>query len=105
LSSSFDLQIENTLTPYVASLCEGMPKRLKLPVFEYGAIGTPPPPLLHSHYEGAMGFFQMQLKDVMAYRDLQTEIFHAFRQIGNAIVCFSLLEESAVSLCRIGGHL
>lgn len=73
-------EIENTLTPYVASLIEGMPKKCRLPAFDYGAAG-------------AMGFFQMRLKDVMTYRDLQTEVFHAFRQIGNAIVCLQMLEE------------
>lgn len=74
-------EIENTLTPYVTSLTEGMPKKCKLPAFDYGSVG-------------AMGFFQLRLKEIMAYRDLQTEVFHAFRQIGNAVVIFQMLEES-----------
>jgi cytoplasmic FMR1 interacting protein len=43
-----------------------------------------------------MGFFQMRLKDVMSYRDLQTEVFHAFRTVGNAVACLQLLEECLV---------
>ena len=39
LSALITFKIENTLTPYVASLTEGMPKKCKLPAFDYGAVG------------------------------------------------------------------
>jgi hypothetical protein len=49
------VQIQDTLTPYVASLLEGMPKVAKLPLFAYGS-------------KGALGFYQLQLKDLMSVR-------------------------------------
>eukprot|EP00051_Salpingoeca_urceolata_P004991 m.69469 g.69469 ORF g.69469 m.69469 type:complete len:1254 (+) comp13989_c0_seq2:242-4003(+) len=73
--------LKNVLTPYVTSLLEGMPKLAKLPLFDYGS-------------SGAVGFYQLRLKDVLAYRDLQTEVFHAFREVGNAIICFTMLEQA-----------
>ena len=68
------------LTPYVGNLLEGMPKSCKLPLIDYGSAG-------------AMGFYQLQLKDIMAYPDLQTEVFHSFREVGNSFVIFLLFEQ------------
>lgn len=68
---------------------EGMPRNVKLPLFDYGP-------------SGAVGFFQLTLKDISSYRDLQTEVFHAFRVIGNAIICFMMIEESMVREGRCG---
>lgn len=73
--------IKKTLAPYVTSLVAGMPKACKLPLYEYGS-------------DGAIGFYQLTLKDIMIYPDLQTEVFHAFREIGNSVVAFLMLEES-----------
>lgn len=67
----------------MASLLEGMPKVCKLPLFDYGA-------------SGCLGFYQLRLAEVLAYKDLQTEVFHLFREIGNAIICFLLMEEHIV---------
>lgn len=75
------MQIQDTLTPYVSSLLEGMPKVAKLPLFDYGSAG-------------AVGFYELQLKEVMSYKDLQTEVFHSFREVGNAFVIFRLFEET-----------
>ena len=33
----------------------------------------------------------------MSYRDFQTEVYHAFREIGNAIICFQLMEQSMMT--------
>eukprot|EP00039_Didymoeca_costata_P002102 m.57505 g.57505 ORF g.57505 m.57505 type:complete len:1269 (-) comp11113_c1_seq1:133-3939(-) len=73
--------IKETLSPYVQSLLDGMPKACKLPLFDYGSAG-------------AMGFYQLSLKEIMQYTDLQTEVFHAFREIGNGVIVFLLLEQS-----------
>lgn len=57
-----------------------MPKKCRLPAYDYGAVGgytvlnTTTTSYHAAHDAGAMGFFQMRLKDVMMYRDLQTEV-------------------------------
>jgi cytoplasmic FMR1 interacting protein len=43
------------------------------------------------------GFYAPHLKDVMGYSQLQTEVFHTFREIGNAFIIFQLFEETLVS--------
>ena len=48
-------QIRDTLTPYVTSLLDGMQPVIKLPLFDYGSAG-------------ALGFYQLQLKDLMYVR-------------------------------------
>lgn len=73
--------IKDQLSPYVQSLLDGMPKACKLPLFDYGGAG-------------AMGFYQLSLKEIMAYPDLQTEVFQAFREIGNGVIIFLMLEQS-----------
>eukprot|EP00911_Craspedida_sp_UC1_P002217 UC1_evm1s1691 len=73
-----------TLTPYLHALQDGMPKSCKLPLFDYGS-------------QGVLGFYQLQLQDFMSYRDLQTEVLHAFREIGNAVIILHLLEENTMS--------
>ncbi|EGD72022.1 hypothetical protein PTSG_00038 [Salpingoeca rosetta] len=72
--------ITDVLTPYVANLLDGMPKSCRLPLIDYGSVG-------------AMGFYQLQLKDIMAYPDLQTEVFHSFREVGNSFIIFVLIEQ------------
>lgn len=69
------------LTPYVVSLLDGMPKFSKLPQVDYGS-------------QGALGFYQLTLKEGAQYKDLQTDVYQAFREIGNAIICFQMLEQN-----------
>ena len=79
--------IKGTLSPYVQSLLDGMPKSCKLPRFDYGSAG-------------ALGFYQLTLKEIMSYKDLQTEVFHAFREIGNGVLIF--LSWIALRLVYVG---
>jgi cytoplasmic FMR1 interacting protein len=73
--------IKMSLAPFVHALTKGMPKQCKLPLFDYGSAGM-------------IGFYQMQLKDIMQYSALQTDVFHSFREIGNGVLVFLMLEKS-----------
>jgi len=73
--------IQNTLAPYVQSLLEGMPKECKAPPYAYGSFG-------------ALGYYQLKMQDIVQYKDLQTNVFHAFREIGNGLIVFMMLEQS-----------
>ena len=66
-------------------LLEGMPKVCKLPLFDYKA-------------SGCLAFYHLRLIEVIGHKELQTSVFHSFRELGNAIVFIMLLEESMV--CR-----
>ena len=45
---------------------------------------------------GVLGYYHAQLNDMIQYPDLRTTVFHAFREIGNAIVFCMLIEQSMV---------
>lgn len=78
-------QITNTLKPYVVALVGGMPPKCKLPLYEYGS-------------KGVLGFYQAQLTPVVTYRDLQTDVFQCFKEIGNTILFCLQLEKALVRL-------
>ena len=59
----------------------------KLPLFDYKA-------------SGCLAFYHLRLIDVIGHKELQTNVFHSFREIGNAVICFLLIEEGQVSQCR-----
>eukprot|EP00042_Codosiga_hollandica_P050889 m.617338 g.617338 ORF g.617338 m.617338 type:complete len:345 (-) comp58179_c0_seq2:318-1352(-) len=69
-----------TLTDIVSILLDGMPKHVKLPLFDYKA-------------SGCLAFYHLRLIDVISHKELQTDVFHAFREVGNAIICFLLFEQ------------
>eukprot|EP00035_Acanthoeca_spectabilis_P004839 m.107332 g.107332 ORF g.107332 m.107332 type:complete len:1266 (-) comp12746_c0_seq1:41-3838(-) len=76
-----DHAIKNVVAPYVEVLLEGMPKMSKLPLMDYGS-------------KGCIGFYQLSLTSILQYQQLQTDMFHAFREIGNGLIIFMMLEES-----------
>lgn len=76
------IQLNTTLKPYIVALMQGMPAKCKLPLYEYGS-------------KGVLGFFQAQLTPVVTYRDLQTDVFQGFKEIGNTVL-FSLQLEKAL---------
>ncbi len=55
----------------------------KLPLFDYKAAGS-------------LAFYQLRLYDVIGHKELQTDVFHSFRELGNAIAFLVLLEENMV---------
>ena len=44
---------------------------------------------------GVLGFYLAQLAPVIQYKDLRTDVFQAFKELGNAVI-FSLLLEKAL---------
>ena len=80
-------QLTNTVKPYVIALMQGMPQKCKLPLYEYGS-------------KGVLGFYQAQLLAVTTYRDLQTDVFQAFKEIGNTVLFCLQLEKALVGVGR-----
>lgn len=76
-----DGQMNNTLKPYIAVLMQGMPQKCRKPRYEYGS-------------KGVLGFYQAQLTPVVTYRDLQTDVFQAFKEIGNTVIFCLQLEKA-----------
>ncbi len=60
-----------------------MPAKCKLPLYEYGT-------------KGVLGFYQAQLVPVVTYRDLQTDVFQCFKEIGNTVLFCLQLEKALV---------
>ena len=71
------------MKPYVIALMQGMPQKCKQPLYEYGS-------------KGVLGFYQAQLLPVTTYRDLQTDVFQAFKEIGNTVLFCLQLEKALV---------
>ena len=80
----FPVQIVNTLKPYVLALMAGMPAKCKLPMYDYGT-------------KGVLGFYEAQLQPVVTYRDLQTDVFQCFKEVGNTVLYCLQLEKALVS--------
>uniref|UniRef100_A0A8C7MNV7 Cytoplasmic FMR1 interacting protein 2 n=1 Tax=Oncorhynchus kisutch TaxID=8019 RepID=A0A8C7MNV7_ONCKI len=77
------LILQGTILQYVKTLIEVMPKICRLPRHEYGSPGI-------------LEFFHHQLKDIIEYAELKTDVFQSLREVGNAIL-FCLLIEQALS--------
>lgn len=60
-----------------------MPKEIKLPDTFYGL-------------SGAFGYFQAQLQPILQYPDLGTEVFHAYRVVGNTLIAVNMIEQTLV---------
>jgi cytoplasmic FMR1 interacting protein len=81
---NFDLKIRNVLVPYVRELMGGMPASSKLPIHDYGT-------------EGGYGYFQLKLKEIMAYPDLKPEVLQNVRELGNILVFCKMIDHSVVN--------
>ncbi|KAL4719440.1 hypothetical protein ACJJTC_015026 [Scirpophaga incertulas] len=51
---------------------------------------------MHNFFTGVLGYYHAQLTDIVQYPDARTELFHAFRELGN-IILFCMLIEHALS--------
>lgn len=60
----------------MAEITTVAPKTLKLPLFEYGTIGS-------------FDYFVAHLKSIATMENLKSEIFQSFRELGN---CFALVK-------------
>merc|ERR1719266_3224923 len=75
--------IQGNILNFTKTLMEAMPKQCKLPRYDYGSPGV-------------LGYYQATLQDIVQYPDARTELFHNFREFGNAVL-FCLLMEQALS--------
>lgn len=73
--------IQGTIGQYVKTLMQVMPKLCKLPLYVYGSTGV-------------LEYYQAQLRDIIQYPELKTEMFQSFREVGNAIIFCLLIEQS-----------
>ena len=73
--------IQNTLLGYLRNLKVFLPENIRLPKMEYGASGV---------YQ----FYQHQLRDVLGYSDMKTQVLHYFREVGNALIFVMMIERS-----------
>jgi len=78
--------LQGTIAQYVKTLMTVMPKVCKLPLYDYGSTGV-------------LEYYQAQLRDIIQYPDVKTEMFQSFREIGNALLFCLLIEQALV------GHL
>jgi cytoplasmic FMR1 interacting protein len=67
----------------VTVLLEGMPSVCKLPLFDYKA-------------SGCLAFYHLRLIEVIGHKELQTSVYHSFREVGNLVTFLILLEECLV---------
>ena len=63
-----------------------MPKQCKLPRYDYGSPGV-------------LGYYQATLQDIVQYPDARTELFHNFREFGNAVLFCLLMEQALSQVC------
>jgi len=75
--------VQGNILQFTRTLMEAMPKDCKLPRYDY----TSP---------GILEYYQHKLLDIVQYPDARTELFHNFREFGNAVL-FCLLIEQALS--------
>merc|ERR1712106_1003892 len=75
--------MQGNILQFTRTLMEAMPKDCKLPRYDY----TSP---------GILEYDQHKLLDIVQYPDARTELFHNFREFGNAVL-FCLLIEQALS--------
>ncbi|KAG9346780.1 hypothetical protein JZ751_007099 [Albula glossodonta] len=78
--------LQGTILQYVKTLIEVMPKICRLPRHEYGSPGI-------------LEFFHHQLKDIIEYAELKTDVFQSLREVGNAILFCLLIEQALSFLC------
>ena len=75
--------IQGNILQFTRTLMEAMPRDCKLPRYDYGSPGI-------------LEYYQHKLLDIVQYPDARTELFHNFREFGNAVL-FCLLIEQALS--------
>ncbi len=48
------------------------------------------------HLSGILEFFHHQLKDIIEYAELKTDVFQSLREVGNAVLFCLLIEQALV---------
>ncbi|XP_037086734.1 cytoplasmic FMR1-interacting protein-like isoform X2 [Pollicipes pollicipes] len=75
--------IQGNILQFTRTLMHVMPQRCHLPMHDYGSAGV-------------LEYYNATLNDIIQYPDARTELFHNFREFGNALL-FCLLMEQALS--------
>ncbi|XP_041477036.1 cytoplasmic FMR1-interacting protein 1 homolog isoform X1 [Lytechinus variegatus] len=73
--------LQNTILQYTRVLIEVMPRKCKLPKYEYGT-------------KGVVAYYSAHLQDIAQYPDLKVNLFRNFQEVGNTIIFFRLIEQS-----------
>jgi len=73
--------IQGNIFQFTQTLLQVMPKTCKLPRYDYGS-------------NGVLGYYHANLHDIIQYPDARTELFHHFREMGNALLFCLLIEQS-----------
>ncbi|ROT84477.1 putative cytoplasmic FMR1-interacting protein [Penaeus vannamei] len=73
--------IQGNIHQFTKTLLQAMPKQCKLPRYDYGSPGV-------------LGYYHAQLNDIVQYPDARTDLFHHFRELGNALLFCLLVEQS-----------
>ena len=103
--------VQGNILQFTKTLMQALPKQCKMPRYDYGSTGV------LGYYQVRFLIvvfllllcrsleirlkknylsFQAQLNDIVQYPDARTELFHNFREFGNALI-FCLLIEQAMS--------
>jgi hypothetical protein len=101
------LQIEDVLALCIPALGSAIPP-FRLPRFMYRTEGSRPPfvvanvctcwPMTHSSVLlGCFGYFEGKYKHLLDSDELEAQIFHCFREIGNALMFLLVLGSVLVS--------
>ena len=87
------------MSAYINVIQKGTPPDLKLPLFEYGTSGTIIPHIISIPNDliATFDYIMIQLKSLVTYRDLHSEVLQAFREVGNSIVSVRALEDVMVN--------
>ena len=83
LMGLLDAQINFLFASYVPALFDGIPRNLRLPIYDYGV-------------DGCFRYFQLQLQQLLEYPAIDTEVFHTLQQIGNVIIFLFMLDTTIV---------
>ncbi|MPC20851.1 Cytoplasmic FMR1-interacting protein [Portunus trituberculatus] len=73
--------IQGNIHQFTKTLLQAMPKLCKLPRYDYGSPGV-------------LGYYHAQLNDIVQYPDARADLFHHFRELGNALLFCLLIEQS-----------
>merc|ERR1711991_219962 len=73
---------------YITTLLDGTPEQTSLPRASYGTAGV-------------IGFFEAKLEPIINYDGIQ-EVFQTFREIGNSLAIFTILDSLAHERASLG---
>jgi cytoplasmic FMR1 interacting protein len=79
--NSWGHKLRTVIDPYFRELLVGMPANSRLPLFDYKT-------------EGNYGYWANNLKDILAYPELNPQVFQQFKEVGNVVALMVLLDSA-----------